>query len=159
MPFQTISERAFDGLNNLERLNLENNRLKMLERGLFTAMPALTYLNLMRNSLETVTLHTIQPLMNNLVNHTTSMLLIKGNFSNFAGSSIKSPPCHPLESSSRKKSLFSILIIFWSKQFLSMKSSRISNYCLFAAFSRKISAQRKKRPSTPQLIMTTIDEA
>lgn len=50
----------------------------MLERGLFTATPALTYLNLMRNSLETVTLHTIQPLMNNLVNH-TSMLLIKGN--------------------------------------------------------------------------------
>lgn len=81
MPFQTISERAFDGLNNLERLNLENNRLKTLERGLFTEMPALTYLNLMRNSLETVALSTIQPLMNNLVNHTTSMLLIKGNFS------------------------------------------------------------------------------
>lgn len=78
--FQTIAERAFDGLNNLARLNLENNRLKTLERGLFTETPALTYLNLMRNSLETVTLHTIQPLMNNLVNHTTSMLLIKGNF-------------------------------------------------------------------------------
>jgi hypothetical protein len=96
--FQTISERAFDGLNNLARLNLENNRLKMLDRGLFTETPALTYLNLMRNSLETVTLHTIQPLMNNLVNHTTSLLLIKGNFppcpecifSNFAGSSIES---------------------------------------------------------------------
>lgn len=88
MPFQTVSERAFDGLNNLERLNLENNRLKTLERGLFTAIPALTYLNLMRNSLETVTLHTIQPLMNNLVNHTTSMLLIKGNFSLFLF-----PPC------------------------------------------------------------------
>ena len=80
IPFQAISERAFDGLNNLKRLNLENNRLKILERGLFTATSGLTYLNLMRNSLETVTLHTIQPLMNNLVNH-TSMLLIKGNFS------------------------------------------------------------------------------
>lgn len=79
MPFQTISERAFDGLNNLKRLNLEYNQLRTLERGLFTPMPALTYLNLMRNSLETVTLHTIQPLMTNLVNH-TSMLLIKGNF-------------------------------------------------------------------------------
>lgn len=78
IPFQTITERAFDGLNNLKRLNLEHNRLKMLERGLFTATPALTFLNLMRNSLETVTLHTIQPLMNNLVNH-TSTLLIKGN--------------------------------------------------------------------------------
>ena len=79
MPFQTISERAFDGLNNLERLNLEDNRLKTLEGGLFKEMPALSYLNLMRNSLETVTLHTIQPLMNNLVNH-TGMLHIKGNF-------------------------------------------------------------------------------
>lgn len=80
IPFQTASERAFDGLNNLKRLNLENNRLVMLERGMFAAMPGLSYLNLMRNSLETVTIHTIQPLMNNLVNH-TSMLLIKGNFS------------------------------------------------------------------------------
>lgn len=79
MSFQTISERAFDGLNNLKRLNLENNRLKMLERGVFAAVPSLTYLNLMRNSLETITLHTIQPLMNNLVNH-TSILMIKGNF-------------------------------------------------------------------------------
>lgn len=78
--FQTLSERAFDGLNILKRLNLENNRLKSLERGLFTTTPALAHLNLMRNSLETVTLHTIQPLMSNLVNH-TSMLLIKGNFS------------------------------------------------------------------------------
>jgi Leucine-rich repeat (LRR) protein len=126
--FQTISERAFDGLNNLERLNLENNRLKTLERGLFTEMPALTYLNLMRNSLETVTLHTIQPLMNNLVNHTTSMLLIKGNFapspfnplcvlSNFAGSSIKSPLISPREFMIKKRDSSSVLIIFTIKQF------------------------------------------
>lgn len=95
-----ISGRAFDGLNYLSRLNLENNRLKTLGRGLFTALPALSYLNLMRNSLETITLHTIQassmvilllnlnlifflysllqPLMNALVNH-TGLLLIKGN--------------------------------------------------------------------------------
>lgn len=76
--FQIITGRAFDGLNNLKRLNLEHNRLRTLEQGTFSAMPALTYLNLMRNSLETVTLVTIQPLMNNLVNH-TSMMLIKGN--------------------------------------------------------------------------------
>lgn len=98
MPFQTISERAFDGLNNLKRLNLENNRLKMLERGLFAAKPALTYLNLMRNSLETVTMQTIQPLMHNLVNDTSTgtSLMIKGNFSfssfYFLGSSIKLRP-------------------------------------------------------------------
>lgn len=80
MPFQTMSKRAFDGLNNLKRLNLENNRLKGLERGVLALMPALAHLNLMRNSLETVTLHAIQPLMNNLLNH-GSMLLIKGKFS------------------------------------------------------------------------------
>jgi Leucine rich repeat len=79
MSFQTITERAFDGLNNLKRLNLEHNRLKMLDRGTFVAASGLTYLNLMRNALETVTLGTVQPLMNNLVNH-TSMILIKGNF-------------------------------------------------------------------------------
>jgi Leucine rich repeat len=80
IPFQTMSKRAFDGLNNLKRLNLENNRLKGLERGVLASMPALAHLNLMRNSLETVTLHAIQPLMNNLLNH-GSMLLIKGKFS------------------------------------------------------------------------------
>lgn len=78
LSFQTISERAFDGLNNLKRLDLGNNRLKTLERGLFATVPTLTYLNLMRNALETLTMLTVQPLMNNLVNH-TSMLLIKGN--------------------------------------------------------------------------------
>lgn len=77
--FQTISERAFDGLNDLKRLDLENNRLRTLERGVFATIPTLTHLNLMRNSLETLTLLTIQPLMNNLVNHTSSMLMIKGN--------------------------------------------------------------------------------
>lgn len=74
---QKISERAFDGLNNLKRLNLENNRLKVLERGLFTGVPALIYLNLIKNSLETITYNNILPLMDNLVNH-TSILAISG---------------------------------------------------------------------------------
>jgi Leucine-rich repeat (LRR) protein len=77
--FQIITGRAFDGLNNLKRLKLDYNRLKSLEPGTFTPTPALTYLNLMRNTLESITMITIQPLMNNLVNH-TSMMLIKGNF-------------------------------------------------------------------------------
>jgi Leucine rich repeat len=74
-----MSKRAFDGLAHLKRLSLENNQLKALERGVFSPMPALAFLNLMRNSLETITLHTVQPLINNLLNH-ASMLLIKGNF-------------------------------------------------------------------------------
>lgn len=77
--FQKISERAFDGLNNLKRLNLENNHLKLLERGLFTGVPALIYLNLMKNSLETITFNNILPLMDNLVNN-TSELSINGEF-------------------------------------------------------------------------------
>lgn len=76
---QRLSERAFDGLNNLKHLNLENNRLKVLERGVFTGVPALNYLNLMKNSLETITFSNVLPLMDNLVNH-TSVLAIKGNF-------------------------------------------------------------------------------
>lgn len=76
--FQKISERAFDGLNNLQRLNLENNRLKLLERGIFTGVPALIYLNLMKNSLETITYNNILPLLDNMVNRTDSILDITG---------------------------------------------------------------------------------
>jgi hypothetical protein len=65
-------------LNNLQRLNLENNNLKVLERGLFTGVPALIYLNLMKNSLETITHNNIMPLMDNLVNNTNSVLDITG---------------------------------------------------------------------------------
>jgi Leucine-rich repeat (LRR) protein len=75
---QKISERAFDGLNNLKRLNLENNRLKTLERGVFTGVPALIYLNMMKNSLETITYNNILPLMDNFVNNTNSILDITG---------------------------------------------------------------------------------
>jgi hypothetical protein len=77
---QKIAERAFDGLNNLQRLNLENNNLKLLERGLFTGVPALIYLNLMKNSLETITYNNMLPLMDNLVNNTNSILDITGAF-------------------------------------------------------------------------------
>lgn len=80
--FQTIAPLAFQGLHKLERLNLEHNRLRSLEFGLLApTASSLTYLNLMKNALETVTLGTIQPMMNNLINH-TSMLLIKGKLLN-----------------------------------------------------------------------------
>ena len=52
--------------------------MKLLERGLFTGVPALIYLNLMKNSLETITYNNILPLMDNLVNNTNSILDITG---------------------------------------------------------------------------------
>lgn len=70
---QKIHHRAFDGLNNLRHLNLASNRLKQLDRGTFAGVPALTYLNLMKNSLETITYYNILPLLDNLVNHTSTL--------------------------------------------------------------------------------------
>lgn len=52
--------------------------MKLLERGIFTGVPALIYLNLMKNSLETITYNNILPLMDNLVNNTNSILDITG---------------------------------------------------------------------------------
>jgi Leucine rich repeat len=64
-------------LNNLKILNLHSNRLKVLERGLFTGAPAVKTLNLADNLLETLTFNNMLPLMDNLVNH-TSVLTITG---------------------------------------------------------------------------------
>lgn len=41
-------------------------------------VPALIYLNMMKNSLETITYNNILPLMDNLVNNTNSILDITG---------------------------------------------------------------------------------
>lgn len=76
---QRLSERAFDGLNNLRSLNLKNNKLTALEGGVFTGVPALTNLNLNNNFLETLTYNNILPLMDNLVNHTT-VLSVSGKY-------------------------------------------------------------------------------
>lgn len=74
-PFQKLSARAFDGLNNLRRLNLEQNRLARLERGIFTGVPAILRLNLNSNLLQTITYNNFLPLMDNLVNSTVELLL------------------------------------------------------------------------------------
>lgn len=76
---QKISERAFDGLNVLRTLNLANNKLTYLERGIFTGTPALVLLDLSNNRLETVTQYNIQPLLDNLVN-ATSVLELTGMY-------------------------------------------------------------------------------
>lgn len=75
---QRISERAFDGLNNLRILNLENNKLVRLEGAVFSGVPAVTTLNLNNNLLETLTHQNVLPIMDNLVNNTSSVLSISG---------------------------------------------------------------------------------
>lgn len=75
---QRLSERAFDGLNNLRYLNMRNNKLKLLEGGVFTGVPALNWLDLTANVLESMTYDNVLPLMDNLVNNTHSRLDITG---------------------------------------------------------------------------------
>lgn len=77
---QRISERAFDGLNNLRILNLQNNKIALLENGVFSTVPAVTVLNLNNNLLEWLTYTTVLPIMDNLVNNTSSVLSISGKF-------------------------------------------------------------------------------
>lgn len=77
---QRLSERAFDGLNNLRVLNLRNNKLQTLEGGVFTGVPALSVLSLQSNLLETLTFDNMLPLMDNLVNNTHSTLDISGKW-------------------------------------------------------------------------------
>lgn len=74
---QRISERALDGLNNLKTLNLRNNLLKKIDTGLLRGTPALLSINVQANKLETLTFYTFQPIMDNLVN-STSELLVSG---------------------------------------------------------------------------------
>lgn len=79
---QKISERAFDGLNVLRRLRLEDNKLSHLEPGVFTGVPALRYLNLANNRLTSITFNNILPLWDNLVN-ISSTLDLTGTWQNF----------------------------------------------------------------------------
>lgn len=72
---QRISERALDGLNNLKTLNLRNNLLKKIDNGLLRGTPALLSINVQANKLETLTFYTFQPIMDNLVNSTSELLL------------------------------------------------------------------------------------
>uniref|UniRef100_A0A1B0DM70 LRRNT domain-containing protein n=1 Tax=Phlebotomus papatasi TaxID=29031 RepID=A0A1B0DM70_PHLPP len=72
-----ISERAFDGLNNLHTLKLQHNRLIALHNGIFTVVPALNSLNLLDNQLETLTYDNLHPIYGNLL-RIDSMLNIDG---------------------------------------------------------------------------------
>ncbi|XP_037948892.1 connectin [Teleopsis dalmanni] len=72
---ERISERALDGLNNLKTLNLRNNLLKKIDNGLLRGTPALLSINVQNNDLETLTFYTFQPIMDNLVNSTSELLV------------------------------------------------------------------------------------
>ncbi|XP_075163783.1 leucine rich repeat protein connectin [Haematobia irritans] len=77
---ERISERALDGLNNLKTLNLRNNLLKKIDNGLLRGTTALLSLNVQSNKLETLTFYTFQPIMDNLVNGSSELLLNDNNF-------------------------------------------------------------------------------
>lgn len=57
----------------LRRLRLEDNKLLLLEQGVFTGVPALKYLDLSNNRLETITFVNILPLWDNLVNASSTL--------------------------------------------------------------------------------------
>lgn len=75
---QLISERAFDGLNNLRRLNLRYNRLTTLESGVFTALPVLDWLDVSGNNLETLSQVNFGPILEKLTAN-ASNLIVAGN--------------------------------------------------------------------------------
>ncbi|XP_005176584.2 connectin [Musca domestica] len=77
---ERISERALDGLNNLKTLNLRNNLLKKIDNGLLRGTTALLSFNVQSNKLETLTFYTFQPIMDNLVNSSSELLLNDNNF-------------------------------------------------------------------------------
>ncbi|XP_017863990.1 PREDICTED: connectin [Drosophila arizonae] len=77
---ERISERALDGLNNLKTLNLRNNLLKKIDTGLLRGTPALLSINVQANKLETLTFYTFQPIMDNLVNSTSELLVSDNKF-------------------------------------------------------------------------------
>lgn len=57
---------------------MRQNKLKALEGGVFTGVPALTWLDITANMLESMTYDNVLPLMDNLVNNTHSRLDISG---------------------------------------------------------------------------------
>ncbi|XP_026847369.1 connectin [Drosophila persimilis] len=77
---ERISERALDGLNTLKTLNLRNNLLKKIDNGLLRGTPALLSINVQANKLETLTFYTFQPIMDNLVNSTSELLVSDNKF-------------------------------------------------------------------------------
>lgn len=75
---QHLSERALEGLVSLHSLGLRNNRLVLLDAGVFTAVPAMNLLDLSANHLETLAIGTMQPMLEQLVNNSMHVLLING---------------------------------------------------------------------------------
>ncbi|XP_077291461.1 uncharacterized protein LOC143914925 [Arctopsyche grandis] len=76
-----ISERAFDGLSQLKKLSLSKNRLATLTGGLFEGVRGLSYLDMRLNRLHTLTIDDIRPILDNLKNASSLLLLDDNEFS------------------------------------------------------------------------------
>lgn len=77
-----ISERAFDGLSQLKKLSLRDNRLTALTGGLLEGVRWLLFLDMSHNRLQTLTLDDIRPILDNLKN-VSSLLLLDGEYPTF----------------------------------------------------------------------------
>ncbi|GJQ65353.1 hypothetical protein Trydic_g7466 [Trypoxylus dichotomus] len=65
-----INERAFAGLNYLKHLSLRDNQLTILPNNLLDGVPAIHYLDLHSNKLETLTSANVRSIIHNLYNVT-----------------------------------------------------------------------------------------
>lgn len=72
---EMISDRAFAGLTHLKRLSLNENRLTMLNGGMLDGVPAITFLDLRSNELQTLTFDNVRPILHNLYNESSYFLL------------------------------------------------------------------------------------
>lgn len=75
-----IAPKSLSGLTQLLHLNLQDNKLLSLGAEVFQSTPNIHHLDIRANVLETLTIQTVQPLMDNLNNHTMSFFLEGNNF-------------------------------------------------------------------------------
>lgn len=91
---EMISDRAFAGLTHLKRLSLNENRLTMLNSGMLDGVPAITFLDLRSNELQTLTYENVRPIIHNLYNE-TSYFLLESKFLCMLFNPRKPHPCFP----------------------------------------------------------------
>ncbi|XP_069938850.1 connectin isoform X2 [Cherax quadricarinatus] len=73
-----IAPKGFLGLDQLQQLNLQDNKLLSLGPEVFKMASKIHHLDIRANVLETLTLESVQPLMDNL-NNDTMLFFIEGN--------------------------------------------------------------------------------
>lgn len=73
-----IAPKGFLGLDVLQQLNLQDNKLLALGPEVFMSAPSIHNLDIRANVLETLTLETVLPIMDNL-NNDTMLFFVEGN--------------------------------------------------------------------------------